>query len=98
MAAAAAMTGLRPIVEGIEHVGFLLLAFKPDLQQHGMLCAYPAAGKLPRSHALVRAPGGVGRPVGAEQQPRRLRALFSTPCPAIKIVAVEHPHQTPKGR
>ena len=63
MAVGAAMTGLRPIVEGM-NMGFLLLAFNQISNNMGML-RYTSGGnyKIP---AVVRGPGGVGRQLGAE--------------------------------
>ena len=61
MAVGAAMTGLRPIVEGM-NMG-LLLAFNQISNNMGML-RYTSGGnyKIP---AVVRGPGGVGRQLGA---------------------------------
>ena len=72
MAVGAAMTGLRPIVEGM-NMGFLLLAFNQISNNMGML-RYTSGGnyKIP---AVVRGPGGVGRQLGAEHS-QRLEAYF----------------------
>ncbi len=86
MAVGAAMTGLRPIVEGM-NMGFLLLAFNQISNNMGML-RYTSGGnfKIP---AVVRGPGGVGRQLGAEHS-QRLEAYFHA-VPGIKIVACSTP-------
>ncbi|MEM1425969.1 MAG: alpha-ketoacid dehydrogenase subunit beta, partial [Cyanobacteria bacterium P01_H01_bin.130] len=63
MAVGAAMTGLRPIIEGM-NMGFLLLAFNQIANNAGML-RYTSGGnfKIPM---VIRGPGGVGRQLGAE--------------------------------
>lgn len=86
MAVGAAMTGLRPIVEGM-NMGFLLLAFNQISNNMGML-RYTSGGnyKIP---TVVRGPGGVGRQLGAEHS-QRLEAYFHA-VPGIKIVACSTP-------
>jgi pyruvate dehydrogenase E1 component beta subunit len=82
MAVGAAMTGLRPIVEGM-NMGFLLLAFNQIANNAGML-RYTSGGnfKIPM---VIRGPGGVGRQLGAEHS-QRLEAYFQA-VPGLKIVA-----------
>ena len=63
MAVGAAMTGLRPIVEGM-NMGFLLLAFNQISNNMGML-RYTSGGNF-TIPTVVRGPGGVGRQLGAE--------------------------------
>ncbi|MFM7268909.1 MAG: pyruvate dehydrogenase complex E1 component subunit beta [Cyanobium sp.] len=86
MAVGAAMTGLRPIVEGM-NMGFLLLAFNQTSNNIGML-RYTSGGNY-TIPAVVRGPGGVGRQLGAEHS-QRLEAYFHA-VPGIKIVAVSTP-------
>jgi pyruvate dehydrogenase E1 component beta subunit len=83
MAVGAAMTGLRPIVEGM-NMGFLLLAFNQISNNMGML-RYTSGGNY-TIPTVVRGPGGVGRQLGAEHS-QRLEAYFHA-VPGIKIVAV----------
>ncbi|MBL1175850.1 alpha-ketoacid dehydrogenase subunit beta [Pantanalinema sp. GBBB05] len=82
MAVGAAMTGLRPIIEGM-NMGFLLLAFNQIANNAGML-RYTSGGnfKIP---IVIRGPGGVGRQLGAEHS-QRLEAYFHA-VPGLKIVA-----------
>lgn len=82
MAVGAAMTGLRPIIEGM-NMGFLLLAFNQIANNAGML-RYTSGGnfKIP---LVIRGPGGVGRQLGAEHS-QRLEAYFQG-VPGLKIVA-----------
>jgi pyruvate dehydrogenase E1 component beta subunit len=82
MAIGAAMTGLRPIIEGM-NMGFLLLAFNQIANNAGML-RYTSGGnfKIP---VVIRGPGGVGRQLGAEHS-QRLEAYFHA-VPGLKIVA-----------
>jgi pyruvate dehydrogenase E1 component beta subunit len=82
MAIGAAMTGLRPIVEGM-NMGFLLLAFNQIANNAGML-RYTSGGnfKIP---IVIRGPGGVGSRLGAEHS-QRLEAYFHA-VPGLKIVA-----------
>ena len=86
MAVGAAMTGLRPIVEGM-NMGFLLLAFNQISNNMGML-RYTSGGNF-TIPAVVRGPGGVGRQLGAEHS-QRLEAYFHA-VPGIKIVACSTP-------
>ena len=76
------MTGLRPIIEGM-NMGFLLLAFNQIANNAGML-RYTSGGnfKIPM---VIRGPGGVGRQLGAEHS-QRLEAYFHA-VPGLKIVA-----------
>ncbi|MBD2181627.1 alpha-ketoacid dehydrogenase subunit beta [Planktothrix sp. FACHB-1355] len=87
MAVGAAMTGLRPIVEGM-NMGFLLLAFNQISNNAGML-RYTSGGnfKIPM---VIRGPGGVGRQLGAEHS-QRLEAYFQA-VPGLKIVACSTPY------
>ena len=87
MAVGAAMTGLRPIVEGM-NMGFLLLAFNQIANNAGML-RYTSGGnfKIPM---VIRGPGGVGRNLGAEHS-QRLEAYFQA-VPGLKIVACSTPY------
>ncbi|ERN40659.1 pyruvate/2-oxoglutarate dehydrogenase complex [Rubidibacter lacunae KORDI 51-2] len=82
VAIGAAMTGLRPVVEGM-NMGFLLLAFNQIANNAGML-RYTSGGnfKIP---IVIRGPGGVGRQLGAEHS-QRLEAYFQA-VPGLKIVA-----------
>ncbi|BAY17253.1 transketolase central region [Nostoc sp. HK-01] len=87
IAVGAAMTGLRPIIEGM-NMGFLLLAFNQISNNAGML-RYTSGGnfKIPM---VIRGPGGVGRQLGAEHS-QRLEAYFQA-VPGLKIVACSTPH------
>jgi pyruvate dehydrogenase E1 component beta subunit len=87
MAMGAAMTGLRPIIEGM-NMGFLLLAFNQISNNAGML-RYTSGGnfKIP---VVIRGPGGVGRQLGAEHS-QRLEAYFQA-VPGLKIVACSTPY------
>lgn len=87
MAIGAAMTGLRPIIEGM-NMGFLLLAFNQIANNAGML-RYTSGGnyKIP---LVIRGPGGVGRQLGAEHS-QRLEAYFQA-VPGLKIVACSTPY------
>lgn len=82
MAVGAAMTGLRPIIEGM-NMGFLLLAFNQIANNAGML-RYTSGGNY-RIPMVIRGPGGVGRQLGAEHS-QRLEAYFQA-VPGLKIVA-----------
>ena len=86
MAVGAAMTGLRPIIEGM-NMGFLLLAFNQIANNAGML-RYTSGGnfKIPM---VFRGPGGVGRQLGAEHS-QRLETYFQA-VPGLKIVACSTP-------
>ena len=81
------MTGLRPIIEGM-NMGFLLLAFNQISNNAGML-RYTSGGnfKIPM---VIRGPGGVGRQLGAEHS-QRLEAYFQA-VPGLKIVACSTPY------
>jgi pyruvate dehydrogenase E1 component beta subunit len=87
MAVGAAMTGLRPIIEGM-NMGFLLLAFNQISNNAGML-RYTSGGnfKIPM---VIRGPGGVGKQLGAEHS-QRLEAYFHA-VPGLKIVACSTPY------
>ena len=87
MAVGAAMSGLKPIVEGM-NMGFLLLAFNQISNNAGML-RYTSGGnfKIP---IVIRGPGGVGRQLGAEHS-QRLEAYFHA-VPGLKIVACSTPY------
>jgi pyruvate dehydrogenase E1 component beta subunit len=87
MAVGAAMTGLRPIVEGM-NMGFLLLAFNQIANNAGML-RYTSGGnfKIPM---VIRGPGGVGKNLGAEHS-QRLESYFQA-VPGLKMVACSTPY------
>ena len=87
MAIGAAITGLRPVVEGM-NMSFLLLAFNQISNNAGML-RYTSGGnfKIP---IVIRGPGGVGRQLGAEHS-QRLEAYFQA-IPGLKIVACSTPY------
>lgn len=87
MAIGAAMTGLRPIIEGM-NMGFLLLAFNQISNNAGML-RYTSGGnfKIP---IVIRGPGGVGRQLGAEHS-QRLESYFQA-VPGLKIIACSTPY------
>nr|YP_009312902.1 Pyruvate dehydrogenase E1 component, beta subunit [Helminthora furcellata]SCW21156.1 Pyruvate dehydrogenase E1 component, beta subunit [Helminthora furcellata]SCW24016.1 Pyruvate dehydrogenase E1 component, beta subunit [Helminthora furcellata] len=87
MAIGAAMTGLRPIVEGM-NMSFLLLAFNQISNNAGML-RYTSGGNF-TIPIVIRGPGGVGRQLGAEHS-QRLEAYFQA-IPGLKIVACSTPH------
>lgn len=87
MAMGAAMTGLRPIIEGM-NMGFLLLAFNQISNNAGML-RYTSGGNF-TIPAVIRGPGGVGRQLGAEHS-QRLEAYFQA-VPGLKIVACSTPY------
>lgn len=86
MAIGSAITGLRPVIEGM-NMGFLLLAFNQISNNAGML-RYTSGGnfKIP---IVIRGPGGVGRQLGAEHS-QRLEAYFQA-VPGLKIVACSTP-------
>jgi pyruvate dehydrogenase E1 component beta subunit len=86
MAVGAAMTGLRPIIEGM-NMGFLLLAFNQISNNAGML-RYTSGGNF-QIPMVIRGPGGVGRQLGAEHS-QRLEAYFQA-VPGLKIVACSTP-------
>nr|YP_010619676.1 Pyruvate dehydrogenase E1 component, beta subunit [Tayloriella tenebrosa]WAX03689.1 Pyruvate dehydrogenase E1 component, beta subunit [Tayloriella tenebrosa] len=87
MAIGSAMTGLRPVVEGM-NMSFLLLAFNQISNNAGML-RYTSGGnfKIP---LVIRGPGGVGKQLGAEHS-QRLEAYFQA-IPGLKIVACSTPY------
>ncbi|MEO1400067.1 MAG: alpha-ketoacid dehydrogenase subunit beta [Cyanobacteria bacterium J06635_1] len=87
MAVGAAMTGLKPIVEGM-NMGFLLLAFNQIANNAGML-RYTSGGNY-EIPMVIRGPGGVGRQLGAEHS-QRLEAYFQA-VPGLKIVACSTPY------
>lgn len=87
LAIGAAMTGLRPILEGM-NMSFLLLAFNQIANNAGML-RYTSGGnfKIP---IVIRGPGGVGRQLGAEHS-QRLEAYFQA-IPGLKIISCSTPY------
>nr|QCI08490.1 Pyruvate dehydrogenase E1 component beta subunit [Spermothamnion repens] len=87
MAIGSAMTGLRPIVEGM-NMSFLLLAFNQISNNAGML-RYTSGGNF-NIPIVIRGPGGVGRQLGAEHS-QRLEAYFQA-IPGLKIVACSTPY------
>ncbi|MGE5657921.1 MAG: alpha-ketoacid dehydrogenase subunit beta [Actinomycetota bacterium] len=87
LAVGAAMTGLRPIIEGM-NMGFLLLAFNQIANNAGML-RYTSGGNF-KMPMVIRGPGGVGRQLGAEHS-QRLEAYFQA-VPGLKIVACSTPY------
>jgi pyruvate dehydrogenase E1 component beta subunit len=87
LAVGAAMTGLRPIIEGM-NMGFLLLAFNQIANNAGML-RYTSGGNF-TIPMVIRGPGGVGRQLGAEHS-QRLEAYFHA-VPGLKIVACSTPY------
>jgi pyruvate dehydrogenase E1 component beta subunit len=87
MAVGAAMTGLRPIIEGM-NMGFLLLAFNQISNNAGML-RYTSGGNY-QIPMVIRGPGGVGRQLGAEHS-QRLEAYFQA-VPGLKIVTCSTPY------
>ena len=82
MGIGAAMTGLRPIVEGM-NMGFLLLAFNQISNNCGML-HYTSGGQF-KVPMVIRGPGGVGRQLGAEHS-QRLESYFQS-IPGVQLVA-----------
>nr|ARO91375.1 pyruvate dehydrogenase E1 component beta [Rhodochaete parvula] len=87
LAIGAAITGLRPIVEGM-NISFLLLAFNQIANNAGML-RYTSGGNF-EIPIVIRGPGGVGRQLGAEHS-QRLEAYFQA-IPGLKIVACSTPY------
>lgn len=87
MAVGAALTGLRPIIEGM-NMGFLLLAFNQIANNAGML-RYTSGGNF-TIPMVIRGPGGVGSQLGAEHS-QRLEAYFHA-VPGLKIVACSTPY------
>nr|WKT07800.1 beta subunit of pyruvate dehydrogenase E1 component [Klebsormidium sp. TAA2-JRJ3pt]WKT07801.1 beta subunit of pyruvate dehydrogenase E1 component [Klebsormidium sp. TAA2-JRJ3pt] len=86
LAIGAAMTGLRPIVEGM-NMGFLLLAFNQIANNAGML-HYTSGGSF-TTPLVIRGPGGVGRQLGAEHS-QRLESYFQS-VPGLQMVACSTP-------
>ena len=82
MGIGAAMTGLRPIIEGM-NMGFLLLAFNQISNNCGML-HYTSGGQF-KVPVVIRGPGGVGRQLGAEHS-QRLESYFQS-IPGVQLVA-----------
>lgn len=82
MGIGAAMTGLRPIVEGM-NMGFLLLAYNQISNNAGML-HYTSGGQF-KVPIVIRGPGGVGRQLGAEHS-QRLESYFQS-IPGVQLVA-----------
>nr|QUE29712.1 OdpB [Erythrotrichia carnea] len=87
LAIGAAMTGLRPIVEGM-NMSFLLLAFNQIANNAGMM-RYTSGGNF-NIPIVIRGPGGVGKQLGAEHS-QRLEAYFQA-IPGLKIVACSTPY------
>lgn len=87
LAIGSAITGLRPIVEGM-NMSFLLLAFNQISNNAGML-RYTSGGNF-SIPLVIRGPGGVGRQLGAEHS-QRLEAYFQA-IPGLKIVACSTPY------
>jgi len=82
MGVGAAMTGLRPIVEGM-NMGFLLMAFNQISNNCGML-HYTSGGQY-KVPIVIRGPGGVGKQLGAEHS-QRLESYFQS-IPGVQLVA-----------
>ena len=82
MAIGAAMTGLKPIVEGM-NMGFMLLAFNQISNNLSML-RYTSGGNF-NFPVVIRGPGGIGKQLGAEHS-QRLESCFQS-IPGLKIVA-----------
>jgi pyruvate dehydrogenase E1 component beta subunit len=82
MGIGAAMTGLRPIIEGM-NMGFLLLAFNQISNNAGML-HYTSGGQY-KTPIVIRGPGGVGKQLGAEHS-QRLESYFQS-IPGVQLVA-----------
>eukprot|EP00252_Welwitschia_mirabilis_P008742 TRINITY_DN2086_c0_g1_i1.p1 TRINITY_DN2086_c0_g1~~TRINITY_DN2086_c0_g1_i1.p1 ORF type:complete len:409 (+),score=79.00 TRINITY_DN2086_c0_g1_i1:296-1522(+) len=87
MGVGAAMTGLRPVVEGM-NMGFLLLAFNQISNNCGML-HYTSGGQF-TIPIVIRGPGGVGRQLGAEHS-QRLESYFQS-VPGLQMVACSTPY------
>lgn len=86
MGIGASMTGLRPVIEGM-NMGFLLLAFSQISNNGGML-HYTSGGQF-KVPAVIRGPGGVGRQLGAEHS-HRLESYFQA-IPGVQLVACSTP-------
>eukprot|EP01071_Lankesteria_metandrocarpae_P008748 Lankesteria_metandrocarpae@DN5042_c0_g1_i1.p1 len=82
----AALTGLRPVVEGM-NMGFLLLGFNQISNNAGML-RYTSGGQydIPM---VIRGPGGVGKQLGPEHSQRIEAYLLAVP--GLKIIACSTP-------
>jgi len=89
LAIGAAMTGLRPVVEGM-NMGFLLLAFNQIANNAGML-HYTSGGNF-TIPIVIRGPGGVGRQLGAEHS-QRLESYFQS-IPGLQMVACSTPYNS----
>lgn len=87
LAIGAAMTGLRPVVEGM-NLGFLLLAFNQIANNGGML--HFTSGGNYRLPMVIRGPGGVGRQLGAEHS-HRIEAFLQS-IPGLQMVACSTPY------
>lgn len=87
MAIGAAMTGLRPVIEGM-NMGFLLLAYNQISNNCGML-HYTSGGQF-TIPVVIRGPGGVGRQLGAEHS-QRLESYFQS-VPGLQMVACSTPY------
>lgn len=81
MGIGAAMTGLRPIVEGM-NLGFLLMAYNQIANNAGML-RYTSGGDF-EIPIVIRGPGGIGKQLGPEHS-QRLEAYFNA-VPGLKLV------------
>jgi len=86
MGVGAALSGLRPIVEGM-NMGFLLLAFNQISNNAGMM-RYTSGGNV-QIPMVIRGPGGIGKQLGAEHS-QRIEAYLQ-PVPGLKIVACSTP-------
>nr|YP_009296574.1 pyruvate dehydrogenase E1 component beta subunit [Apophlaea sinclairii]AOM65714.1 pyruvate dehydrogenase E1 component beta subunit [Apophlaea sinclairii] len=87
LAIGSAITGLRPIIEGM-NMSFLLLAFNQISNNAGML-RYTSGGNF-SIPIVIRGPGGIGRQLGAEHS-QRLESYFQA-IPGLKIVACSTPY------
>ena len=87
LAIGAAMTGLKPIIEGM-NMCFLLLAFNQIANNVGML-RYTSGGNF-HLPLVIRGPGGIGRQLGPEHS-QRLEAYFQG-IPGLRIVACSTPY------
>ncbi|KAJ1695622.1 hypothetical protein LUZ63_012320 [Rhynchospora breviuscula] len=87
MGIGSAMTGLRPVVEGM-NMGFLLLAYNQISNNCGML-HYTSGGQF-KIPIVIRGPGGVGRQLGAEHS-QRLESYFQS-IPGLQMVACSTPY------
>nr|YP_010336585.1 pyruvate dehydrogenase E1 component beta subunit [Rhodospora sordida]UNJ14991.1 pyruvate dehydrogenase E1 component beta subunit [Rhodospora sordida] len=87
LAIGSAMTGLKPIVEGM-NMSFLLLAFNQIANNVGML-RYTSGGNF-HLPLVIRGPGGIGRQLGPEHS-QRLEAYFQG-IPGLRIIACSTPY------